>query len=72
VSGAWINSQGKQKSSRRLLLEKKKKKATNNNKGSWVESRKCIGKACCCRKINVILTDNEEVKRRQNFLTQVL
>ena len=49
-----------------------KKKATNNNTGSWVESRKCIGKACCCRKINVILTDNEEIKRRQNFLTQVL
>lgn len=53
-------------------MKKKKKRATNNNKGSWVESRKRIGKVGCCRKINVILRDNEEINRRQNFLTQVL
>lgn len=70
VSDTWINSWGKQKSSRSSLLKEKK---TTKNKGPWVERRrKNTGKACSCRKINVILRDNGKIERRQNFLTQIL
>lgn len=69
VSDTWINSWGKQKSSRSSLLKEKK---TTKNKGPWVERRrKNTGKACSCRKINVILRDNGKIERRQNFLTQI-
>lgn len=51
----------------------KEKKTTKNNKGPWVERRrKNTGKACSCRKKNVILRDNGKIERRQNFLTQIL